>query len=143
MKKILFSLILFFSISLVSAQKVINDANVESRKVATFHGLHVSSSIDVVLTQANEEGVAVSANEKDYVQHIRTEVENGILKIWYDEKNKWWPRNRKLRAYVSVKNIDEIKASGASDVKIEEQLSVSNLLIDFSGASDIKGKIEV
>ena len=143
MKRVLVALILSVSLSVASAQTVINDANAESRNVTSFHAIQVSSSFEVLLTQGNTEGLAVSANEKDYLQHIKTVVENGVLKIWYEEKGKWWPRNLKLKAYISAKNLDEIKASGASDVKIQGQLSVSTLHLNFTGASDLKGKIEV
>lgn len=125
------------------AQKVINDANVEVRTVAGFHAIHVSNSFDVILTQGSNESVAVSANNKEDVADIKTSVENGVLQIWFDQKNKWWPKNRKLKAYIAVQNLDEIKGSGASDFKIDGALNTSNLKLNFSGASDLNGKLVV
>src|SRR5438067_2421659 len=143
MKKILLASVFLLFISVVYAQKVVNDVNAESRPVTSFHAIHISSAFSVTITQGNEEALAVSANEKEYIQHIKTVVENGVLKIWFDEKNKWWGKNRKLRAYISVKNIDEIKGSGASDIKIEGQLSASDLKLDLYGAIDIKVSLVV
>jgi len=134
MKNILFALVLTAVSGLVSAQKVVNDPNAEVRTISSFHALHVSNSFDVILTQGSEESLAVSANSKEDMASIRTVVEDGVLKIWFDEKNKWWPKNRKLRAYVSVKKLDELKCSGSSDVKIEGSLNAANLKLDFSGA---------
>ena len=139
------SLLLLFTGLLFSAnaQKVINDANAEPRSVSGFHAIHVSNAFTVTVTQSNEEKLVVSANEKEYVANIETKVENGVLYISYNEKHKWWPKNRKLRAYISLVNVNEIKATGASDIKIEGQLKSSSLKLDLRGASDLKGELIV
>jgi Putative auto-transporter adhesin, head GIN domain len=143
MKNILFAVALTVISGMASAQKIVNDPNAEVRTVSSFHALHVSNSFDVILTQGPEEGLAVSANSKEDMASIKTVVEKGVLRIWFDEKNKWWPKNRKLKAYVSVKNLDELKCSGSPDVKIEGSLNAANLKLDFSGASDLDGRIVV
>ncbi|NCU02570.1 MAG: DUF2807 domain-containing protein [Chitinophagaceae bacterium] len=76
-------------------------------------------------------------------KRIKTEVVNGVLRISYDNENvwKWSNENRKLRAYISVKNLDMIDASGATDIKIDGVLRGTNLKLDLSGASSIKGAI--
>lgn len=142
MKKIFFvALVSLFTTALFS-QKTINDANAEIRKVGSFTSLNISNAFDVIITQGNEEGLAVSASNNEDVQYIKTEVSGSTLKIWFDPKDKkFWPKNRKLRAYVSVKNLEELKASGASDIKIEGGLSTNNFKISLSGASDIDGII--
>ncbi|HYH16088.1 MAG TPA: head GIN domain-containing protein [Flavisolibacter sp.] len=142
MKKILFSLFIVITIG-ASAQKTINDPNAEVRTISTFHALQISNAFEVVLTQGNEEGLAVSANEKDDITKIKTTVENGVLRIWFDDNNKWWPKNRKLKAYISVKTLDQIKAGGASDINIEGGLKVPSLKLDMSGASDLEGVLTV
>jgi ribosomal protein S6E (S10) len=71
------------------------------------------------------------------------EVVNGVLKIYY-ERNKinWsWGINRKLRAYVSVKTLDGLSASGGSDVEIDNELNVNDLDIHLSGGSDFHGRV--
>ncbi|HEX6334197.1 MAG TPA: head GIN domain-containing protein [Flavisolibacter sp.] len=123
------------------SQKVINDPNVEPRSVGTFHAIEISNAFDVYLTQGSEEGLAVSASDKSAIEGIRTEVQNGVLKIWFDSKMKW--QSRKLRAYISVKNLSRISASGANDVHIEGALSVPDLEIHLAGASDFEGTINV
>jgi len=42
------------------------------------------------LTQSNEEAVAVSAKDTKYRERIRTEVKDGVLKIWYDNDGWKW-----------------------------------------------------
>jgi hypothetical protein len=141
--RIIYLLVFITGYLSVSAQKVVNDENAEPRNISSFHAIHISNAFTVTLNQSNEEKVVVSANEKEYLQYIETKVENGVLYISYNEKRKWWPKNRKLRAYISLKNIDEITASGATDVKVEGQLNSSALKLELHGASDIKGEITV
>lgn len=141
MKNILLAFLFLGISSLGSAQKVVNDPNAEVRDVPSFHAIHVSNSFDVIITQGSQESLAVSASNKEDVADIKTYVENGVLKILFDKKDKWWPKNRKLKAYIAVKNLDELYASGSSDVKIEGSLSASNLKLNLSGASDLNGKL--
>jgi hypothetical protein len=145
MKKCTFFLVLFlFAIGVQAQRTVISDANVQSRKVPGFNGIEVSGGIDLYLSQDDEEALAVSASTSDARDDIRTEVQNGILKIWYKNSGrKWTSGNRKLRAYVAFKNLDQIKASGASDVIITGALKGEQLTIVLSGASDLKGDIQV
>lgn len=135
----------FFTALIVSAQEttIINDKNAEVRKVSGFHAIKVSNAFDVIIKQGNEEAVVVSAADEKYIKRIKAEVVNGVLRIYYDNENvwKWTNENRKLRAYISVKNIDMIDASGATDIKIDGVLRGGNLKVDLSGASSLKGSI--
>jgi hypothetical protein len=145
MKKIIsLSLILLASVIVFAQKKVINDANAEARTInGSFHAIKVSDAIDLYLTQGNEEAVAVSASTTEYRNKIKTTVENGVLKIWFDDNNKWWKNgnNRKMKAYVSFKNIDKLNASGASDIYLNSEIKADELELDLSGASDFKGGV--
>ena len=124
-------------------QTVINDPNVQKRDVPGFHAIHVSGSVDLYLSQGNEDAVAVSGSEAKYRDNIKTEVKDGVLRIWYDNNgHKWSSGNKKLRAYVSVKTLSHLQASGASDVIISGTLHVADLEVHLSGASDLKGALE-
>jgi len=123
-------------------EKVINDANAQTRSVGSFHAIRIEDGVDLYLTLGNQEAVAVSASNDDYRDKIVTKVEDGVLKIYYGEGfNISW-RNRKLRAYISAKAIDEIKASGGSDVLIQGTLSATKLNLDLSGGSDFVGEVK-
>lgn len=126
-----------------NAQKTVYDQNAEPRTVSSFHAIQVSNSFDVYITQGNEESVAVSAANKDDISRIETKVENGVLKIRYNEQKKWWGSNKKLRAYIAVKNLDELRAGGACDVKVEGSLRTASLKVNLSGASDLKGELNI
>jgi hypothetical protein len=139
-------LVAVMGVSAAAQEKVYNDPNAERRSVSGFHAVSVAGGIDLYLTQGNEEAVAVSAAKKEYQDKIKTVVENGVLKIFYESENSWFSwgwTNRKLKAYVSVKNIDGLRGSGGSDVSINGTLSVPKLKLGLSGGSDFRGKVDI
>lgn len=148
MKKLI-NLFLFVAfVTMANAQKVVNDANAQKRNVSGYHAIEVSDGIDLYLSQGDE-SVAVSASEIKFRDRIKTEVENGILKIYY-EKNpnsnfhldvEWG--NRKLKAYVSYKDIDALSGSGGSDISVDGSIKVAKLSLVVSGGSDFDGRMDV
>ncbi len=141
MKKIFLTLSLFTAL-FVSAQKTIHDANAVTRNAKGYHAIDIQDGIDLYLTQGDE-AVAVSASSSEYRDRIHVEVIAGTLKITYGNEKNWGINlgNRKLKAYVSVKNLDKLNASGGSDVYIESELNLQQLSMHLSGGSDFKGKI--
>ena len=117
MKKIIFaflgSLVLC---SAIAQNKVVNDPNAQVRSVKDFHAIKVSTGIQLFLTQGNEEAAAVSASTTEDRERIITRVENGVLRIYYD--NDHWgyhnDKNRHLKAYVSCKTLDGLAASSGA-----------------------------
>lgn len=130
-------------ISLSLNAQSINDANAEVRNASNFHGIAVSSAFDVYLSQGKEEAVAVSAADKSDRDMIKVEVKDGILHIGLDKGWKWNSGNKKLKAYISFRQIDRLTVSGACDVFISGILKADELTINQSGASDVKGKLDV
>lgn len=133
------------AIMTVQAQKTINDPNAEVRNVSGFRAIKVSHGIDLYLSQSESEAVAVSASESKYRDRIKTSVENGVLKIWFDNDNNWklWnTNNKKLKAYVSFRTLEKLVASGASDVYVDGVIRSGSLDINLSGASDFKGEVD-
>src|SRR5215208_8405945 len=121
MKKILFLLAFTLLYITVSAQKLIHDPNAEVRDVKGFHAIEVSGGIDLYLS-SGDETVAVSAKGDEVRRRVKTEVKNGVLKIYFEWKDGIrfsLGNNRALKAYVSYKNLDKISASGGSDVMVD------------------------
>lgn len=134
----------FFQTIILNAQKtVINDPNADVRAVGDFSAIDISGGINLYLSQGDEDGVAVSASEINHREHIKTSVENGVLKIWFQSDGwKYRSGNKKMMAYVSFKSIRALTASGASDIYVNEMIKADVLTLKLSGASDFKGTIE-
>jgi len=145
MKRLIMTLLAIASFQVaVLAQKTIKDENAQVRDAKNFHGISVGHAFTVYLNQGNEEAVAVSASEEKFRDLITVEVKNGILYIGVDKKGwKLNLGNKKLKAYISFKNIDKLDISGACNAVIEGAIKASgDLDVDLSGASDLKGRVE-
>ncbi|MFT4023369.1 MAG: head GIN domain-containing protein [Flavihumibacter sp.] len=139
----LFCLLLLMMITAGAQKFVISDAHAELRPTAPFTGVRISSAIDLYLSQGDETGVAVSAEDPAVRDRIKTEVKDGELHIWFDGQNwKNWRGNKNMKAYVSVKTIESLKASGASDIKLMGKIRADKLAVDLGGASDLNGELE-
>jgi hypothetical protein len=133
-----FSAIVYFS---ATAQKTINDPNAVPRNVTSFHAIQVSDGIDLYLTQGNE-ALAVSAINEEVRNKITTKIEDGVLKIYYGREGITLDRgNKKMKAYVSFKTLDNLRASGGSDVYADEGINSPDLKVHLSGGSDFHGKV--
>ena len=144
-KNILISLFLSATAFMAHAQNtLVVDPNASVRSLTgDFKAIKVSGGIDLYLSQSNEVAIAVSASEEKFKEGIKTEIENGTLKIWYEwDKNGSW-KNRKLKAYVSFKTLEKLNASGACDVVVTGNIESSSLDMQLSGASDFKGAVKV
>ncbi len=134
----LFTILLF-----VAACIQATGATRQTRQITGFHGVSVTSGIDLYLTQKNVEEVAVEAESED-ISKIITEVEGGVLKIYVKEKSwlnmNWKSKPRKV--YVSFKTLDKIDASAGSDVVSEGRLKLNDLKIDASSGSDVRLELE-
>src|ERR1700730_11744425 len=147
MKKIIFAIAGSFILTVAAAQnKIVKDQNAQVRSVKNFHAIKVSNGIHLYLTQGNEEAVAVSAKDTEYRNRIRTEVYNGVLKIYYDNDDwKFWSDNdrKNLKAYVSCKILDALNASSGSQVEVDGTIKSGNLDMDFSSGAIFSGSINV
>lgn len=110
------------------------DGNVlkETRQVKSFDAIDVSGGFDIVLKQGTAESVTVEA-DANLLPVIRTEVTGNTLVI---ETKKPVNRPTVMKVYVTVVNLKAIDVSGAVDIETDGRLSVPELFIDGSGASD-------
>jgi hypothetical protein len=145
MKKIFLVLAIFFNALSSNAQnEIVVDANASIRNVTgQFDAIKVSGGIDLYLSQSDNMAVAVSASNEDYKEGIKTIVENGTLRIFYEGEKGWIKKDRKLRAYVSFSDLKKIDASGACDVIVAGTVTTTALVLHMSGACDFKGMVKV
>lgn len=144
MKKLFLSFICFISLAAVAQDNnTINDANAQKRTLSgNFTAISVASGIELYLTQGNEESVAVSVSDDKYLDRLKTEVENGTLKIYFDNKGLTWINDkRKLKAYVSFKTLEKLYGSSGADVMVKGSLDLGDLEMKFTSGSAFTGKL--
>lgn len=146
MKKLGLLTLLFLCFYSVRSQQTISDANAEKRTVSGFHGIEVSTGIQLVIIKAASEELAVSASKTEFRDKIVTKVEDGILKIYYDNKlgainKKKEPKN--LKAYVSFKNLDKLSITTGAEVQISGTLASPLLDLKVNTGGTVKGQIDI
>lgn len=143
MKNILSTIFsLLIAVSLMA--QTYNDPNAEVRNVKGYKGIKVATGIQLVLTQGNTEAVAVSAPNTEDRDKIKTVIENGILKIYFD--NSVWklmrgktPKN--LKAYVSIINVEWMGASSGASLKANGEIKSDKLDIRVSSGAVLEARV--
>lgn len=131
----IFGLLLF-----VAATSVIG----QTKELESFSRLDVESIFDVFLTEGNQESIRLEMEGYDE-SDIIVEVRGSTLHLEMRGNNYKQNRNRYVRAYVTFKQLEEITASGSSDVIVENDQTIKGKYFDLrlSGASDFQGDFEV
>lgn len=143
MRKLFFAISFLFSVIVLSAQNtVIRDAHAEARNVGSFTAIEVSNGIDLIIKQGNEDAVAASASTPEIRSRLKTVVENGKLKIYFDSYG--WHNNttkKELKAYVSFKTLTSLEANSGADVNTDGNINVGKLALTLSSGADFDGDI--
>ncbi|GGF25923.1 head GIN domain-containing protein [Hymenobacter cavernae] len=113
----------------------------QTRQTGDFRMIKASGAVNIMLKQGSKTSVVLEAEEEDVLRHIRTEVENGVLRIYRDKDGgsfTWLPtKSNKITVYITTPQLNSLELSGASDVKSESVFSADDFRIKASGASDV------
>ncbi len=144
MRKLSSILLLMFMSAGLLAQTTISDNNARERSVGSFHGVKVSTGIELLLQQGDKEAVAVSCSNPEYTDRIKTVVDKGVLKIFVDHNDgNWkWRKNLKFKAYVSVRELTELSASSGAIAKTADEIKVSKIELDASSGGIINVRLQ-
>ena len=140
LKIVLIAVLCLMTLNTANAQrkriKGSGDVKTETRDVKNFTGVSTSTAIDIYLSQGDDFELIVEADD-NLLPYIVTEVDNGILKVRFERGlNITWSQRKTV--YVTMKDIDYIKASSAGDVIGQTPIKAENLKIRTSSAGDVK-----
>lgn len=124
-----FSSCLFIGPSLKGNGKVVE----QPRKTDKFHGVKVTSGMNVQLVQGTENKVVVVADE-NLLKAIETEVNDGILEVKATANIR---RAESKKVVVTVTRINEIRATAGSNLFTENQLESDRLLVRGTAGSTL------
>ncbi len=145
MKKSFFFLLAMMLMYAGFTQKAISDPLAQKREIGSFHSIDVATGIHLILIEGEKEELAVSAATTTFRDKIVTKVEDGMLKIYYENKTKAVNKktNKQLKAYVSYKALKKLIVATGASTKIEGVLKSSSLGIVASTGATIKGEIDI
>ncbi|MCC8407316.1 DUF2807 domain-containing protein [Mucilaginibacter sp. UR6-1] len=136
MKTIVYTLIiaavatLSFSSCKMKCKKGSGTIITDNRKVADFTKINVSGGFKIVLKQDSSLNLNLSIDD-NLLEFIETEVSGGKLTI--TTKKNICPSTDAVLT-IGVKNLEEVKGSGAITFNSEGKLNVKDFSIDLSGA---------
>lgn len=108
--------------------------------VNNFNKVSVSSGIDLYLTQGNTEGAKV-IGDKELVDRLILVKEGNQLNIKYKENNGFsnlFRGGKSIKVYLNFKTLNELSASGGSDVYAQNTIKTDRLALSTSGGSDVE-----
>ncbi len=114
---------------------IVGNGNIveETREVKPFKAIDISGVFKVFLTQGDEESLVIEADD-NLMQYIESYVSGGTL---YLGTKGFGIRSATIRAYITMKELREIEASGAVTITGETPFDFSRLTIQVSGAANI------
>lgn len=121
---------------------VCNSVSAQSSKTSNaknFSGLSVSSGIDLYIKQGSSESIVVKGNA-EILKEIVIEQKGNIVSIKYKEGSSWSRlfKDEDVKAYVTLKTLTSLAASGGSDVTTENAIKAGDVSIASSGGSDLE-----
>ncbi len=111
----------------------------QERKVPSYNAIDVSGTFDIILSQGATQSVTVEADD-NLMKIIKTRVEDGKLII---ESEKPIQHASSLKVYITITELKSLELSGAVNAITEGRLTLPELSIEGSGASDSKFDIDV
>lgn len=127
---------------MISLQIIPSYLNGDSRNVGEFSKIDASVGVIVNYKQDNNRSVKVIA-DADKLKYVITEVEDGVLKIYIDNKGQRNVRFKNLSINVSSPHLKGIKTSSGSIFTAVDTVTDNSLDIEAEAGSVVKGKFDI
>lgn len=105
----------------------------KSLTVAPIHGIEITGSLDVELTQAPAQSVEVEG-QANVAELVQTTVTDGIWKI---NTSKCYSTDKPFVVRIAVPMIDRVAVMGSGDVTCKNQFGGDRLDIEVQGSGDV------
>jgi len=125
-----------------TSQSTSSYLNGESRNVGDFSGVQVSTGVIVNFKQESPTTVKVIA-DADKLQYIVTKVDDGVLKVYVDNKGQRNLKFKNISVNVSAPRIDNIKTSSGAIFNAINTINEKKILVDLSSGSVVNGNFNL
>ena len=118
------------------------DESKEVRNVTGFTGISVANGIELIVKEGAD-AVTVSASTAEVRDKIKTVVESGTLKIYYDNGKvyKALDKSKKmLKAYVSIQVLNQLVGRSGASISFDGEITTGTFNVNMSEGSSFKGK---
>jgi hypothetical protein len=109
----------------------------EAREVSNFRAIEINYPAQVFVKQGSQESLEIEA-EDNLLPHLKTQVRNGTLEIYYKRENgKHVNPTKTVKITVVVKDLASVDFTSAGELTVEK-LKTDNLDVSLSGAGNLK-----
>jgi hypothetical protein len=129
---LLFTIVILLASCSVLGERGNGNVVKQERKVAAFDAIDVSGAFDIYLSLGTTQSVIVETDD-NLQPLIKTEVVGNTLKI---DNKKPIHDSKCMKVYVTVTDLKKIELSGAVDMETQNKLTLNELEIEISGATD-------
>jgi len=105
----------------------------EDRKITNFTKLNIAGDYTIILKQDSSLTLNISGDD-NLLKYVRTDMDGDELKI--DTKKNLCSKHG-FTVKIGVRNINDIRASGAVDMSSDGKLNVKDISMSFSGACKV------
>lgn len=113
------------------------EEEVDVREIGEFNGISAGGGVHVTVEWAREPYVEVTAPGR-WQRSLTTEVRGDVLHIGFRNSFLF---NRRGSVLVRAPRIDEVYASGGSEIRLRDRIDEPELEIRASGGGDVAGEV--
>lgn len=132
--------LLTLALWLLALVPALAQSTAETRKLAPFTAIEVSNGIEVNLTTGPQR-VEATAETAELLARLKTEVRNGVLKVYFDrEQNEQFGRKnyvRTLRVDVVAPIINKLSGNSGAKLTVPGPYATDKLAIDLSSGASL------
>lgn len=139
MKKIYATSVILFTGTLLFSSSLFAQVT-KNMAINNFNKVSVASGIDLYLTQGATESAKV-VGDKELVDRLVLEKDGSRLNIKYRENSSLsglFRGGKSIKVYLNLKTLNELSASGGSDVYGQNTIKTDRLALSTSGGSDVE-----
>ncbi|QEM03212.1 DUF2807 domain-containing protein [Mucilaginibacter rubeus] len=138
MKKLIFSLMA----SLLTVSIAFNaSAQTVTRNVSGYNGIACGGPFNVFIKIDGTESLKLDV-DANVVDDIKTEVENGILKVEFKDHWKNHRNMQRANIYITAKSLGYLANSGSGNATVDGTMTAENAKIALSGSGNIKTAVK-
>jgi len=137
MKKLISGIALLLGVAMafnLSAQTV-------SRNVSGYTGISCGGPFNVFIKIDGTESVKLDV-DADVVNDIKTEVENGVLKVEFKDHWKSHRNIERANIYITAKSLKYLANSGSGNATVDGVITGDNAKVALSGSGNIKTAVK-
>jgi hypothetical protein len=138
MKKLIFSLVA----SLLTVSIAFNaSAQTVTRNVSGYTGVACGGPFNVFIKIDGTESIKLDV-DANVVDDIKTEVENGVLKVEFKDHWKNHRNIQRANIYITAKTLATLANSGSGNTTVDGVMTTENAKIALSGSGNIRTAVK-